>query len=87
MRSDLVAIPRVGFPPSEITTRQLHPIGMQSNVPAPGMVTFQPYSSVPNIVIPTQHGLVQQMSPVYPPVVIEGGSRALAFTRIEAIYI
>jgi hypothetical protein len=85
MRPDLVAIPRVGFPPSEVASRQLHPIGMPSNVAATRVVSMQTYTPMSSMVIPAQHGVVQQISPVYSQVV--GDPRNVVFTRIEAIYI
>ncbi len=78
LRSDLVAIPRVGFPPNQTTLCHHQPICTQSNVAVTGNSMMQTYLPMPN--------MVTQISPVFDHVG-EGGSRAFIFTRIEAIYI
>ena len=82
LRQDLVAIPRVGFPPTN-SQSHIQPISMQSNL-APINISNQIYSPMPTMAIPVQHAVVHQ-SPIQAHV--EGGSRAVIFTRIEAIYI
>jgi hypothetical protein len=54
----------------------LQPIGIHNNGAAAAMTTNKMYTPIPNLAIPAQKG-----------VVAEGGSRAVIFTRIEAIYI
>ena len=89
LRPDLVAIPRVGFPPNQTNSNLSYyqPIGIQCNVAAPVNVANQIYTPMPNMVIPAQNVIVHQgpVSPVHSH--MQGGSQAYVFTRIEAIYI